>query len=215
MRVFPLILGLLASGAIGQARADAPVFSESFDSLATMSSAGWVFNNQSTLPSQPWFQGNPGIFPAFAGAASSYAAASFLSSGAINGVVSNWMITPAIGLSGGETLSFYARSPTNEFTDGLQVRLSPTGSSAVGDFTISLLSIAAAPTGWTLYSVVVPSLGGPASARVAFQYSVADAMNADYIGIDSLTIAPIPEPMSAVLLGLGLAGLAIRRRLAA
>jgi hypothetical protein len=215
MRVFPLVLGVLAAGAIGQARADAPLFSESFDSLAAMSSAGWVFSNQSTTPTQPWFQGNPGVFAAFAGAPSSYAAASFLSTGAINGVVSNWMITPVVGLSGGETLSFYARSPTTEFTDGLQVRLSLTGGSAVGDFTLSLLSIAAAPTGWTLYSAVIPSLGGPTSARVAFQYSVADAMNADYIGIDSLTVAPIPEPMSAVLLGLGLAGLAIRRRLAA
>jgi hypothetical protein len=215
MRVFPLVLGLLACGAIGQARADAPVFSESFDSLAAMSSAGWVFSNQSTTPAQPWFQGNAGVFAAFSGAASSYAAASFLSSGAINGMVSNWMITPAIGLSGGETLSFYTRSPTSDFTDGLQVRLSPTGSSAVGDFTLSLLSISAAPAGWTLYNVVVPSLGGPTAARIAFQYSVSDAMNADYIGVDSLTITPIPEPMSAVLLGLGLAGLAIRRRLAA
>lgn len=215
MRCSPLALGALVAFATGHAQATPPIYSESFDSLSAMSSAGWVFTNQSTSPSQPWFQGNAGVFAAFAGAADSYAAASFLSSGAINGVVSNWMITPTIGLSGGETLSFYARSPTADFTDGLQLRLSPTGSSAVADFTLSLLAIAAAPAAWTQYSVVIPNLGGPASARIAFQYSVPDALNADYIGIDSLAIAPIPEPASVVLLGLGLAGLVIRRRLAA
>ena len=219
MRLSSFALGIATSVVMTHAQAGSVaipvVFSESFDNLASLAGAGWVFTNNSATPTQPWFQGNAGVFSAQAGAASSYAAASFLSSGQIAGQISNWMISPQISLSGGETINFFARSETTDFTDGLVLRLSSTGASATASFSLTLLNVAAAPAAWTAYSVLVPNLGGPMMARIAFEYSAASAADANYLGIDSLNIAPIPEPMSAVLLGLGLAGLIVRRRLAA
>jgi len=195
--------------------AQAQVFSEGFDNLAALPAAGWMFTNNSATPTQPWFQGNPGVFSAASGADSSYAAASFLSSGLTSGLISNWMISPQISLSGGETINFFARSELTAFTDGLVLRLSPSGASATASFSLTLLNVAAAPAAWTSYSVLVPDLGGPVLARIAFEYSAVNAEDANYLGIDSLNVTPIPEPMSAVLLGLGLAGLFVRRRMAA
>lgn len=60
-------------------------------------------------------------------------------------------------------------------------------------------------------------LAGSTSAYVALRYMVDDvAVNGNYLGVDSLVITAIPEPVSALLFGLGLAGLAgvqARRRL--
>jgi hypothetical protein len=112
-------------------------------------------------------------------------------------------------------LTFYARTDSTSFADALTVRLSPTGSAATADFTSTLLTLGSLGTEWTLYSIALPVAAG---ARIAFEYNVASALDADYIGIDSVaisTVTAIPEPESVVLLGLGLAGLMIRRRLTA
>lgn len=208
-----------ASGAVALALATVPtlasaeVFSEDFESFAALSGSGWVFTNASASPSQPWFAGNPGVFAAASGSAGSYIAASFLSTSLTEGTISNWAITPLIGITGGEILSFAFRTDAFPgFADSLVVKLSATGSSATGSFDSVLLSIPQAPTAWATYTVTLPQIAS--GVRIGFEYSLANALDANYIGIDSVSVTPIPEPTSALLLAAGLAGLMLRRRLA-
>jgi hypothetical protein len=208
-----LLTGLaLASTVAAQA---ATVFSENFDSVAALSGAGWVQTNNSDAPAQPWFQGNSGNFAAFNGAADAYAAANFLSSGLDTGAISNWLITPLISLSGANSLSFWARTDSLLYSDGLKISLSPTGSATTADFSVALLNLPALTTSWTKYTVALPGFASATGTRIAFEYNVTSAVNADYLGLDNVVVTSVPEPTSALLLGLGLAGFVIRRRLIA
>lgn len=49
---------------------------------------------------------------------------------------------------------------------------------------------------------------------MAFCYTVPSIFTADFIGLDSVTIAAVPEPQATLLMLLGLAGVgaAVRRR---
>jgi len=192
---------------------------EGFD---TVLPAGWAqTNNSSSAGTTNWFQGVPAVFTSHSGAADSYIAANFNGAG-FGGNVSEYLFTPTQTLNNGDTLSFWTRTETGfgAFGDSLEVLLSTNGSStAVGDFTTVLATIAAGsyPESWTNLTAILSGLGGPTSGRIAFHYVVTDtSANGDYIGIDDVSItaatAPVPEPMSCILVGTGLAGMIARRR---
>ncbi len=225
MRRF-LIAGLCALALPLAAQAQS--FTEGFDNLGSLTD-WFVDNNSNPIGSGSWFQGNPNVFPAHAGAANSYIGVNFQSTTGAN-TISNWLILPNVTLNNGDTFSFYTRTVTNRaFPDRLQLRLSGNGSSTnvgtlptdVGDFGTLLLDINPTyvatnyPNVWTQYSVTLSGLGGPTSGRFAFRYFVEDGgplgNNSDYIGIDSVAYTAIPEPATLSLLALGALGL-IRRR---
>jgi PEP-CTERM motif len=229
------LIGLVAGTGFlmaGSAQA-APLLMENFDNIGTLAGAGWTLtNNSAALGSTGWFQGDDSVFTSQAGASDAYIAANFNNAG-FGGDISNWLISPILTLENGETLAFYTRTEAGgaPFNDHLEVRLSTnsgssnvgTTATSVGDFTTLLLTVnpllnGSYPESWTQFTATISGLGAPVSGRLAFRYDVADtSVNADYIGIDtvSVTASPVPEPATLTMLGIGLAGLNLRRRHAA
>lgn len=216
MKSVKLAAGLLAAGLTLGAQAD-PYFTENFDSIAGLSATGWVLNNQSSPAGSAWFQGNSGVFGAQAGAADAYIAANFLSTTAVNGVVDNWLISPELAIGSGSTLTFYTQASDAGYLDKLEIRFSSGASTDLSSFStvIGIVgSTSAYPVGsWLAVTVALPTA---ATGRFAFHYTVADANDASYIGIDSVSVSAVPEASTFAMLGLGLIAVgAIQRRRAA
>ncbi|MEI2689633.1 MAG: choice-of-anchor J domain-containing protein [Anaerolineae bacterium] len=186
-------------------------FSQGFDDITNL--PGWFMqNNSAPLGSTSWFQGNPTVFPAHAGATNAYIGANFNNtSGA--GTISNWLLTPQLNLADGDTFSFWTRTADGSiWADRLQVRLSLAGASTnvgtsatdVGDFTTVLLDInptlvsTGYPQAWTQYTATLSGIPLNATGRIAFRYFVTDAgpsgNNSNYIGIDTVEYVSASEP---------------------
>ena len=197
-------LGVLAfAGA-----ASAQPMSEDF---AVAPPAGWqAINNSATQGTTTVFQGNNGVFPAQAGAATSYAGMNFNATTG-NNTISVWLITPQrVGIQNGDTWSFWTRTvDTPAFPDRLEFRLSTngacnpgTGPTATGDFATVLTTInptlttSGYPNVWTQFQGTLSGITGAVNGCLAFRYFVTDAgalgTNSNYIGVDTFTFMPVP-----------------------
>jgi hypothetical protein len=217
------LLAFLFASSLASTGQASTILAENFDNIATLPGSGWVqTNNSQPVGTTGWFQGNPGIFPSQSGAPDSYIAANF-ENAAFGGNISNWLITPTLLLDF-DIFSFYTRS-AGSFPDRLEVRMSTNGAStnvgatasSVGDFTTLLLSVNPAlsgsgyPTAWTQFTTTLGPMS-PTTGRLAFRYFVTDTTtNGDYIGIDTVSVESVPEPVTLVTLGAGLAAACLRR----
>ena len=211
------VISLFAAAALSLAALGAPaaraqgveVLNEGFGSVSGLS--GWTQLNRSVPAGNGWFQGNAAVFPAQAGAADAYAAASFLGAAGGSGTVDNWLLTPVLSLSGESVLSFTTRHADGAFGDRLEVLFSSgSGTDAAGFAAIATIGGAGAyPADWEQFSATVNASG---AGRFAFRYfGAADTL--DYVGLDTVSVVTaVPEPASWAMLGAGLALLKLRRR---
>ncbi len=202
------LVGLAFSAVAMSAQAGALV-KEGFDDVSTLAAKGWVLTNAST-PSglvENWFQGDQSKFRSLSGARESYIAGNY-NLAAAGGTLDSWLITPEFSLEQGATLSFWARGEAAAGYSDLLSFAASSGSSALTAFSTAP-SFTVATNGWTRYVV---SLGkGEGTGRFAIRYTgAADASN--YVGIDSLLVAEIPEPSTMAILFAGAMGLMMSRR---
>ena len=183
-------------------------FSEGFEDITLLPGLGWANqNNSSPLGLTDWFQGNDAVFPAQAGSPTSYLGANFNNTRG-TGTISNWMMTPAVTLSAGDTFRFWTSTVAGSiWPDRLELRMSLNGAStnvgatatSVGDFTTVLVEVnptlasGGYPEVWTEYVVTLTAAQVPAPTlgRFAFRYFVTDGgpsgANSNYIGIDTVS----------------------------
>jgi hypothetical protein len=207
------VFSLAAIGAPAAQAAGVEVLNEGFSNVSGLS--GWALVNNSLPAGISWFQGNSAIFPAEAGAADSYAAASFLGAANGSGTVDNWLITPVLNLSGATTLSFFTRheaAPGFSDSDLLEVRFYSGSGSNPADFTTLLTTVggsAGYPGDWQQFSATVDASG---SGRFAFRYLGA-ASTLNYVGLDTVSVVTaVPEPSTWAMLAAGLGLFGLRRR---
>lgn len=205
-----ILLALLMTGAMGVAHAGV-LLQEGFDDVEALRTQDWIFSNDSVPPGpvEGWFQGFEDTFPAHQGAPTSYIASNF-NAAAPGGILNNWLLTPEFSLANTVTVSFWLRAEFFPDTSD-QVRFGFTDGGAVLDEFLLDQVVTVPVEGWTRYSITLDGQGTGATGRFGFQhFGVADLSN--YVGLDTLTINAVPEPSTAMILGLGLAGFAMARR---
>lgn len=184
-------------------------FVEEFDTASAALSRGWKFINSSDPKGSGVWQNGGNINPFFNsfsnnGSYAGYIGTDYTSTSAAAGVISNWLVSPAVTMQNGDKIIFYTRAltyydpvmaDTTDYGNRLQVRINTSfdldnvgeGEKA-GEFSTSLLTInpnlhysstvspdaEAYPTGWTRFEATVRGLNKPVTGKFAFRYYVQD-----------------------------------------
>lgn len=194
---------------------------EGFENVQALKNKGFILRNDSTpvgptgttnFLNQGFYDSETGqlLFNAQAGdKKDSYLGFNYLS-GVEDGTLADWLITPLFPTFNSGFISFYARGVADEaYNDNFRFGMSMSGGTAASDFVLSDI-ITATQGMWTKYTLNFTGTGVAGSTgRFGIVYT-GNQSSSNGLAIDSLSY--VPEPTSALLIGLGLAGLVAARR---
>ena len=156
------------------------------NTLTGIQARGWIFDDVDGVGTTTVFQGNDVVFPAYEGPTTGYLGENF--NGAFNGglLIDQWLISPEVTVSAGDTLKFWYRSPdASIYPDPLEVWVSTTGGTVHTAFDVQLASFMSSTTGWQHYVGNFPTSG---TVRFAVRYYTTaggpSGSQSDYVGLD-------------------------------
>ena len=168
------------------------------NTLAGIQARGWVFADVDGAGTSTVFQGNPAVFSAYEGPTTGYIGENY--NGAFNGglLIDQWLISPPVAVSAGDTLKFWHRSPDGStFPDPLQVWVSTTGGTTPAAFDVQLASFMGSTAGWLQFVGNFPTTG---TVRFAVRYYTTNGgpagAQSDFVGLDYFEVmggAPVPN----------------------
>ncbi|MBE0551337.1 MAG: DUF4397 domain-containing protein [Ignavibacterium sp.] len=168
------------------------------NSVTGLQSRGYiVLNVDGGGTTDPFFQPTGTVFTAYEGPATGFVASNF--QGANGFLIDQWLISPEITVTAGDTLSFWHRSPDgNPFDDSIYVKYSTTAGITPGDFDVTWGRYLVSETGWARWTGTFPTSG---TIRFAIQYYIVDGgpsgSNSNYIGLDYLQVISGATPTTA------------------
>ena len=154
------------------------------NSVAGLQARDWiVLNEDGGGVTDPWFQGGS-QFLTFEGPDTGYVASNFNGAN-LDGVIDQWLISPAITVVPGDTLYFWARSPDGSmFDDSINIMYSSTAGTTPAAF-ISLGRFFVDTTDWQQFRI---SFVSTSTIRFAIRYYLFDGgpsgIRSNYIGLD-------------------------------
>ncbi|GAB4092161.1 choice-of-anchor J domain-containing protein [Flaviaesturariibacter terrae] len=98
-------------------------FSEEFDTLSAALQRGWELHNGSSPVGPAVWQNGGDLIPWFApysnnGSNAGFVGAGYLSTSGGSTIIANWLISPAVTLQNGDSISFYTRAYVDDISGG-------------------------------------------------------------------------------------------------
>ncbi|MDH3269677.1 MAG: choice-of-anchor J domain-containing protein, partial [Ignavibacteria bacterium] len=119
------------------------------NTVAGIMARGWFFDDVDGVGTTTTFQGNPTVFAAYEGPPEGYLGENYNGAGGGGLLIDQWLISPEVTVTAGDTLKFWQRSPDGStFPDPLQVWISTTAGTTAAAFDVQIGAFIGSTTGW-------------------------------------------------------------------